>query len=164
MNKAIFLDRDGVINREIGRYVTSEAEFELLPNIGKNLYALQQAGYMLIVVTNQAGIAKNLYSHEVLADIHKKMTDELAEAGVQITEIYYAPQHVAYSSQSLSRKPNSLMIEKAMARFNISPNNSYLIGDKPRDIEAGESAGLKACFLINSNEGLEHIVFDILNK
>lgn len=147
-NKAIFFDRDGVINKEIGDYVTRIEDFEVLPGVLESLLAFQEKGYLLIVVTNQGGIAKGLYTHETLHAIHQKMKDSLP--GVKFTEIYYSPDHPECNGLSLSRKPGSMMIEKAIARFEIDPSISYLIGDNIRDIEAGEKVGLR-CFQINSN-------------
>lgn len=156
MNKAIFLDRDGVINREIGDYVCRKDDFEILPHVPAILKKLQEFGFMLIVITNQAGIAKGLYTHADLAEIHQKMIDELAKQQIQITEIYYSPHHPDYTGKSISRKPDSVLLEKAIARFNIDPKKSYLIGDNLRDIQAAEKVGVRG-FLVDSNQDYKHL-------
>ncbi len=159
MKKAIFLDRDGVINKEIGDYVCNVSQFEILPHVPTALKIMQDLGYILIVITNQGGIAKGLYTHTDLDVMHQKMKTELAEFGVDITEIYYSPHHPHFSGKSLSRKPESMLLEKAIARFNIDPNQSFLIGDNQRDIEAAEKVGVKG-FLIKSNTDFSHFLTD----
>lgn len=153
MNKAIFLDRDGVLNRELGDYVCRLDDFEVLPDVAKALRVFRERGYLLIVVTNQGGIAKGWYSHETLHCMHEKLKQELAGEGVELTEIYYSPQHPLHTGNSLCRKPGSLMLEKALARFDIDPARSYLIGDRERDIEAAEKAGVQG-ILIESDQSL----------
>lgn len=150
-NKAFFLDRDGVINRELGDYVTKLSDFEILPHAIQAMKKFQEAGYLLIIITNQAGIAKGLYSHETLNEIHNYLKKTLKKEGIKITEIYYCPHHPDFNGKCLCRKSGSIMIEKAITKFNISAKDSFLIGDKARDIEAGEKVGLKG-LLIDSNE------------
>lgn len=157
MNKAIFLDRDGVLNREIGDYVTRIEDFELLPDVIPFLQEMQKRGYLLIVITNQGGIAKGLYTHEGLQTMHQKMLDAFAVAGVKITEIYYSPHHQEFTGNSLSRKPGSMMLEKAMARFEIDAKQSYFIGDADRDMEAGKKAGVKT-IKMESNQSLMSVI------
>jgi len=155
MHKAVFLDRDGVVNKEIG-YVTCADELELLPDSIKAMKELQQKGYLLIIITNQGGITKGLYSELDLKNIHDKMKNELEEQGIKITEIYYCLHHDKYT-KCLCRKPDSMMIEKGIARFDIDVSTSYMVGDFDRDIEAGEKAGLKA-IKIESNSSLLNIL------
>jgi D-glycero-D-manno-heptose 1,7-bisphosphate phosphatase len=139
MNKAVFLDRDGVLNEEIGNYVWTFDSFKIVDGIIEVLQKLKSNGYKLIVVTNQAGIAKGLYTH---ADV-KKMHDHFQEqSGSVIDHFYYAPGHPSVS-ESLMRKPDSLMWEKAMAKFNIDPSKSWMIGDKERDLIPAKKFGIK---------------------
>src|ERR1700752_69200 len=105
MNKAIFLDRDGVTNREIGNYITSVDLFEMNPNLGEVLKEFKEKGYLLIIITNQGGIAKSMYTHEILADIHNKMNRSLTEQGILLDDIYYCPHHPDFS-KCLCRKPD----------------------------------------------------------
>jgi D-glycero-D-manno-heptose 1,7-bisphosphate phosphatase len=141
MNKAVFLDRDGVINREKGSYVSNEDEFELLPGVPQALKVWAERGYLLIVITNQGGIAKKLYTLEQLHSIHMKMTGLLALHQVFLTDIFLCPHHPE-SGRCICRKPDSLMLEKAIAVHNISPFKSYFVGDQERDAMAGEKAGV----------------------
>lgn len=140
-NKAVFLDRDGVINHDPGDYTRSLDEFHVLPTVFEALKQLQDAGFLLVLITNQGGIAKGQYTHEAVDEIHTSFVTSCAEHGIAITGIYYSPHHPDFG-ESLSRKPGGLMIEKACARYNIDPSLSWMIGDKARDIEAGNSAGV----------------------
>ncbi len=153
MNKAIFLDRDGIINHDPGDYTKSIEEFTILPDLWSALKTLQEKGYLLILITNQGGIAKGLYGHEEVAEIHNYFLQEAEKNGVKITEIYYSPHHDDYG-KSLSRKPGSLMIERGLAKFNIDPKKSYMIGDKQRDCDAGEKVGVQGV-LIPTNDPLK---------
>lgn len=142
--KTIFLDRDGVLNRETtGLYITQATDFELLPEVLVFLKTLQERGYQFIIITNQGGIEKGLYSHEALSEVHAKMTGLFETEGIAITSIYYCPHHIELGTKCLCRKPNSLMLEKAIARFKVDVQASYFIGDKWSDLEAGERVGLK---------------------
>lgn len=160
-NKAVFLDRDGVINKEIGNYITRPEEFQLVPGIGKSLKKLMDKGYLLIVITNQAGIAKGLYSHETLHEIHQRMEKELSPDGVKLTAIYYCPHHPDFDGPCLCRKPGSLMLEQAIEKFHIDVDQSFFIGDRDRDIEAGNKVGVTG-FKIESNAGIEAVLKSIL--
>jgi D-glycero-D-manno-heptose 1,7-bisphosphate phosphatase len=140
-NKAIFLDRDGVINHDPGDYTKSIEEFTILPTVMEALNALQVAGYKLILITNQGGIAKGLYDHDAVKTIHDYFVSQCAEQGIEITDIFYSPHHPDYG-ESLTRKPGGLMIEKACAKHAIDPKQSWMVGDKLRDVQAGESAGV----------------------
>lgn len=153
MNKAIFLDRDGIINHDPGDYTKHISEFTILPDLWPALKELQKRGYLLILITNQGGIAKGLYGHEEVAEIHAYFLQEAEKNGVSITEIYYSPHHDDYG-KSLSRKPGSLMIERGLAKFNIDPKKSYMIGDKQRDCDAGEKVGVQGV-LIPTNDALK---------
>lgn len=160
-NKAVFLDRDGVLNRELGRYVCGPEDLEILPGVPEALKSFREKGYLLVVITNQAGIAKGLYSHETLQRMHEKLEGELGRAGVRLDAIYYSPQHPDYSGRSLCRKPGSLMLEKAMARFCIDASRSCFIGDRERDMQAAAAAGVKG-ILIPSNSSLLKVVEQVL--
>jgi D-glycero-D-manno-heptose 1,7-bisphosphate phosphatase len=140
MQKCVFLDRDGVLNRERGDYTYLTDEFEVLPNVPEALTLLKKNGYLLIVVTNQGGIAKELYKKNDVLACHLKLQEN---CGSLIDDLYYAPSHPNYS-ESLSRKPDSLMLERAIARYNIDPAQSWMIGDSLRDLQAAEKVGVKA--------------------
>jgi D-glycero-D-manno-heptose 1,7-bisphosphate phosphatase len=158
--KAIFLDRDGVLNHDPGDYTTTVADFEILPNVLETLKTWWDLGYGFIVITNQAGIDKGLYSFETVDAIHTYFQGSCVMKGFAIDAFYFCPHHPEYSGKCLCRKPGSLMIEKALHRFNLNPKNCLMIGDKERDIEAARRAGVKGC-LIDTNAGLHAGIIDM---
>lgn len=160
MVKLILLDRDGVINKELGAYVTNPIDFELLPHVIPNLIKLKRAGILVVVITNQGGIAKGLYTHQTLTQIHQKLTMALAEYQLVFDEIYYCPHHPEYG-KCLCRKPGSIMIEKALARFVVNPQDAIMIGDTQRDVDAANAAGVKAV-KIESNQDWSSIIDEIV--
>ena len=162
MNKAIFLDRDGVINFDPGDYTYNLSEFKLNDGILENLKKLYDNGFLLIIITNQGGISKKLYTHQDVEAIHKYLANELNRVNVQLAEIYYCPHH-SINENCICRKPDSLMIEKAIARFDIDPKKSFMIGDKMRDVEAAEKAGIKG-IKVGLNENIKKYVDQIINK
>jgi len=162
MNKAVLLDRDGVINRERNDYTFRIEDFEILPDVYKALQLLQKAGYLLIIISNQSGIGRGLFKVEDTEKMHGYLLDELKKENIRIEEIYYCVHHPETGS-CLCRKPDSLNVEKALARFNIDPAKSYFIGDKERDILAGEKVGVKG-ILIESNSSLITAIQPCLEK
>ena len=156
MNKAIFLDRDGVINKELGDYVYRLEDLELNEDVEDSLLKLKSHGYLLVVITNQSGIAKGIYGHKEVDTIHASIAESLSAKGIDIAAFYYCPHHPDFSN-CLCRKPGSVMVEKAMARFNIDPTSSYFVGDRDRDVEAGEAVGVKGV-KIEANTGLQPLL------
>ncbi|MBL4754705.1 MAG: HAD family hydrolase [Flavobacteriales bacterium] len=156
MNKAVFLDRDGVINYEDGDYTYDKEFFRINDDVFEALKIFIDRGYLLIVITNQSGIAKSVYHHENVEELHEYMSATFAEHGIEFTEIYYCPHHPDFT-ECLCRKPQNIMVEKALARFNIDPKASFVIGDRERDIIAGGTAGLTG-ILIESNSSLVEVV------
>lgn len=142
MRAAIFLDRDGVINHDPGDYTKHVGEFHLLPTVLEALRALKKKGFEFVVITNQGGIAKGLYAHEDVAEIHRELDRVCAANGTPLLGTFYSPHHPDFG-ESLSRKPGSLMVERACARFGIDPARSWMVGDKERDLEAGRGAGVR---------------------
>src|SRR2546422_852755 len=141
MNKAIFLDRDGIINKEYNRgYTYTVDKFIINDDVIEAIKSYRDKGYLLILITNQSGIAKDIYTHDDVAATHNYMENVFGENGVSLDAIYYCPHHPDFDSHCLCRKPDSLLLEKAMARFNIDPSQSYFIGDAERDYKAGIKA------------------------
>lgn len=138
--KALFLDRDGVINKERGDYVFRREEFEFEPGIFELGRIAVQSGFLLIGITNQGGIQKGLYSIEETDTLHQWMCQRFEEEFCPLTDIYLSPYHKNFSKNILS-KPSSLMIEKACAKYGINPRLSWMIGDRARDVEAGKRVG-----------------------
>lgn len=146
MTKAVFLDRDGVLNKELGHYTTHVNELEVLNHAISACKKLKEEGYLLVVITNQGGIAKGIYSHKQLKEIH----DEICIKIPEIDFVYYCPHHDLIT-KCLCRKPLGLMLEKAIYNHKIDVKNSFMIGDSDRDILAAESVGVKG-IKINPNE------------
>jgi len=139
MQKAVFLDRDGVLNEEIGDYVYRLEDFKIVPGIIDVLQQLKDAGFLLIVATNQAGITKGRYNREDMARMHDYFQQE---SGQLIDHFYFAANHPVFS-ESLLRKPDSLMWEKAIAKYNIDPSVSWMVGDKERDLVPAQKLGIQ---------------------
>lgn len=160
-NKCIFLDRDGVLNVDRVDYVYRMEEFIIPPGVGEALRDLKDAGYLLVIITNQSGIAKGVYKREDVYLIHQAIQDG---TGVELDDIYFCPYHEKFDSHSLTRKPGSLMIEKAAAKYEVDMDASWMVGDHERDITAGTRAGLRTIRL--APQGTEtkatHLVDDLL--
>lgn len=152
MLKAIFLDRDGVIIWERGDYNYREEHIRFIDGIVESLRRLSQRKYQLIVISNQGGIAKGLYSQQDVEKIHKIIKEFFAKQMVLIKDFYYCPHHQSIY-KCLCKKPDSLLLEKAMAYHDISAKRSYFIGDKQTDLEAGRKAGIPT-ILIPPNASL----------
>ncbi|MBL3658056.1 D-glycero-alpha-D-manno-heptose-1,7-bisphosphate 7-phosphatase [Fulvivirga sediminis] len=147
MNKCVFLDRDGVINKDYVDYVYTPEKFEVLPGVKEALVALKKAGYLLVVITNQSGIAKGIYTREQMHECHQLMQKEF---DFMIDHIYYAPWHPTVT-ESLTRKPGTLMFEKAIAKFNIDTDHSWMVGDKERDLVPAKTLGIKTIQVDNDD-------------
>ncbi len=151
--KAIFIDRDGVINCDTGHYyVFRPRNFVLNRGIVKALKALKEAGFLLIVITNQGGVDRKIYGKKDVEEVHRYMHALLGKKGVEIDAVYYCPHHDEVQ-KCLCRKPLNLNLEKAISRFSIDRKKSWMIGDSLRDIAAGETSGLHT-LKIESNEDL----------
>lgn len=162
LNKAVFLDRDGVLNEERGDYIQQLSDFKILPFVATELKRLRDAGFKLIVVTNQGGISKGLYTHEILAQMHQFLMEELKKENVVFDEIYYCPHHPDHS-KCLCRKPDSILVEKGLAKFNLNAELCFFIGDKQRDIDCASKAGVKG-ILIEANENWSWVSNKIINE
>lgn len=154
MNKALFLDRDGVINKEIN-YLHRIEEVVFLDGIFEICQHFQSLGFLIIVITNQAGIARGYYTEAEFLQVTDWMTQQFKKKGIEITRVYYCPYHPTegkgkYRADSYDRKPNPGMILKAKDEFDLDLKKSILIGDKESDIEAGIQAHVGTNVLIKS--------------
>lgn len=138
LNKCVFLDRDGVLNEELGYQLTQAEEFKVKEGIAEPLRRLKQAGYLLIVITNQSGIAKGDYTEEFVLECHEKIQKSI---GGLLDDLYFAPGHESVS-RSLLRKPDSLMFEKAISKHHIDASQSWMVGDKERDLIPARKMGI----------------------
>jgi D-glycero-D-manno-heptose 1,7-bisphosphate phosphatase len=154
--KAVFLDRDGVLNQEMGDYVRRFEDFHVLDNFDA-LKTLQDRGYMLLVATNQGGLAKGWYTEDELGKMHNHLREVYAERGVVITDFFYCPHHPNFTGDCDCRKPKPGLLLRGIAKYNIDPALSYFIGDRERDVEAGTAAGVKG-ILIDSDQPISTIL------
>ncbi len=143
LKPCIFVDRDGVLNKERGAYTYKIADFEIPEGVGAALKLAKQHGYLLIVITNQGGVAKGLYS---LAEVYQCHEYLQQQTGSLIDDIYVAHQHPDVS-ESLLRKPDSLMFEKAIAKHGIDASKSWMVGDSSRDLIAAAKLGIKGYYI-----------------
>ena len=156
-NICIFLDRDGVINEDNPNYTFRVDAFKILHGVVDSLQLLKSKGYFLVVVTNQSGIAQGLYTREQMEDCHRYFQQQ---CGNLIDHFYFSPDHPTISA-SLSRKPSTLMFEKAIAKFKIDVARSWMIGDRGRDIAPARKLGIKTIQVgdeIAENEKADYMV------
>ena len=151
MKKAIFLDRDGTLNPDPG-YISNPDDFTLFPKIGSALKQLKDKGYLLILITNQSGIARGLITPEQLDSIHEKLQLLLKQDNAQLDAIYYCPHHPDFPDKHgvsicNCRKPAPGMILKAAKDMNIDIKNSFMIGDKASDINIALNSGVTPIFI-----------------
>ncbi len=150
MKKVLFLDRDGVINIEKD-YLYKIADFEFIDGIIELCKYYQSLGYLIIVVTNQSGIARGYYSEDDFNKLSSWMADEFSNKGILINKVYFCPHHPDISGYCNCRKPNPGMLLQAKKEFNIDMKKSILIGDKERDIESALNAGLNETYLFDES-------------
>lgn len=168
--KAIFLDRDGTINKYVG-FLRNIDDFELIEGVAEAIKLINQSGYLAIVITNQPVIARGEVTWEELNEIHKKMATLLGKESAYVDGIYICPHHPdkgfegerpEYKIDCDCRKPKPGLLLQAAKDFNIDLSESYMIGDSHRDVEAGENAGVKKSILIKENN--ENALLSIINE
>jgi histidinol-phosphate phosphatase family protein len=158
MRKAVFLDRDGVIN-ENGSKIDSPEKFEMIDGVPESIKRLNEAGFLVIIVTNQPEIAKGFFGFVELENVHKHMKELLEKQGARIDSIYVCPHHPEkgfpgevpeLKMKCECRKPEPGMILRAITDNSIDPAQSWIVGDSKSDIIAGQKAGLKTILLTAS--------------
>ena len=147
MRKALFLDRDGVINVD-KNYVCTISDFEFTKGIFELCRNYQDEGYLIFVVTNQAGIARKIFSEDNFLELTGWMLKQFNEKGIEIAKVYYCPHHPDFTGTCNCRKPKPGLFLRAAKDFDIDMSESVLIGDKESDIRAGVNAGIKTCLYI----------------
>jgi D-glycero-D-manno-heptose 1,7-bisphosphate phosphatase len=143
--RAIFIDRDGTLNEEVG-YVCSLDEFRLYDFAAESVRLINEAGWLAIVVTSQAGVARGMFSEDFLAEVHNTMTAQLARKGARLDAIYYCPHHPDVGSETYRRecdcrKPKPGMLHRAAADFNLDLTECVVIGDRFRDFAMAQAVG-----------------------
>ncbi|MBT9132808.1 MAG: D-glycero-alpha-D-manno-heptose-1,7-bisphosphate 7-phosphatase [Firmicutes bacterium] len=139
-NKAVFLDRDGTMAKDV-HYCSRPEDFELFPYTAKAIRLLNEHGFKVVVITNQSGIARGYFTEETLAEIHEKMKRELAKEGALVDGIYYCPHHP--DDNCNCRKPKPKLVLQAAKDFDIDLKHSFAVGDLQMDIELGKAVGCK---------------------
>lgn len=155
--KIIFLDRDGVINRDpgFGGYVTSWQEFDFLPGSLEALKKLHQTGYTVIVISNQGGVAKGLYTQKALDEITKNMLAQVEQAGGRIRAVHYCPHQDEDNCNC--RKPKTGLFARATKGIQVNFVETYFVGDNRRDVLAAKAIGAKSIFVLSGNTKLEEL-------
>lgn len=148
----LFLDRDGVLNRERGEHTWRLEDVEILPGVVEGIGRMRRAGYRCIVISNQSGIGLGLYDHADVVRVHAHMREVLTRGGADLDDLFYCPHHPS-KGRCLCRKPGSLMLERALARHGLSVRDSVMIGDRDRDVEAACAVGIRAV-LVEPNRSL----------
>jgi len=155
--KAVFLDRDGVINIE-KNYLYKISDFDFIDGIFESCQYLQNLRYKLFIITNQSGIARGFYTENDFHNISQYLINKLSEHDITINKIYHCPCHPDFSNECLCRKPLPKMILDAQKEFNINLKNSILVGDKISDIQAGKNAGIIHNFLLSDEVTFQTII------
>lgn len=164
---AVFVDRDGTINEQMG-YVNHPSRFVLLPGTAQAIRLLNDNGFYVIVVSNQSGVARGYFPVSLLDEINALMKRKLAEAGAHIDAIYYCPHYPSgvvkrYTMKCKCRKPGIGLIEKARKDLNIDMSRSYVIGDTCSDLEMGQNAGIPGV-LVKTGYGLGELKYVLPQK
>lgn len=165
LKPAVFLDRDGTIARDVP-YCPGPEQFELLPGVVRAIRILNQRGITAVVITNQSGIARGYFTPDDLARIHHKLHLELAQGNAHLDGIYYCPHHP--DDGCLCRKPKPGLFMQAAHELSIDLSRSFMIGDQPKDIEAGKNAGCRTVLISTARPQENDMVpdytaFDILD-
>lgn len=148
--RAVFLDRDDTIARDV-RYCRRPEDLEILPTVPEAIRHLNENGFAVVVVTNQSGITRGYFTEETLAQIHKKMKDELGNHGAWVDAIYYCPHHP--DDRCECRKPKPGLLLQAATELGIDLHSSYMVGDAPMDVDAGKAAGCKTILVGTGSNG-----------
>jgi D-glycero-D-manno-heptose 1,7-bisphosphate phosphatase len=147
VNRAIFLDRDGVINQRPveGEYITRWEDFHVLPGVAESISLLNRAGFQVIVITNQRCVAKQQITEPALQEMHRRMLEALAAQGATVDAVYYCPHD--HEPACECRKPQPGMILEASQTWSIDLKASWMVGDSASDVEAGRRAGCKTVYI-----------------
>jgi D-glycero-D-manno-heptose 1,7-bisphosphate phosphatase len=156
-NKALFLDRDGVINAE-KNYVSKKEDFEFIEGIFEFCSFFQKKGYLIFVITNQAGIARGYYTESDFKILSDWMVSEFIQRDIHISKVYYCPHHPDITGLCDCRKPNPGMILQAAKEFDLNLSESILIGDHESDLKAGEIAGITRNYIFHESSDFKKIV------
>jgi len=154
-NKAVFLDRDGTINVEVG-YLSNPEDLELIPGAARAVARLNDAGFVVVVVTNQAGVARGYFTEEDVIAVNRRMVEVLQQEGARIDGIYYCPHHPEFGGETYRkdcecRKPNTGMVKRAIADLDIDVSRSYVVGDHMGDVLLGINSGARSIHVLTGH-------------
>lgn len=153
MKRAVFMDRDGTISEEVG-YINHPSRFRLFPYTAPAIRLVNEAGWLAIVVTNQAGVARGYFSEDMVQTIHAQLKQELENEGARLDAIYYCAHHPSvgdppYRLDCDCRKPRPGLIRLAAEDFDIDLDKSWMVGDRYSDIEMAQNAGVNSALLLS---------------
>lgn len=146
-NRAVFLDRDGTINEEVG-YLSRLEELKIYENAAEAIRLMKQKGFLAVVITNQSGVARGFFSEDFIITVHNKINEYLKAHGTSLDALYYCPHHPRYGNEHYRRecscrKPQPGLLIKAAEDLDIDLKSSYVIGDMPRDMDIARRVGAK---------------------
>jgi len=152
MNRAVFIDRDGTISEEVG-YVNHPSRFRLLPHSAEAIRTLNQAGWLAVLVTNQAGVARGYFSENMIQEVHARLVSELEQEGARLDGIYYCAHHPTvgeppYRLDCECRKPRPGLIHRAATELDIDLAHSWMVGDRLGDVELARNAAIHSAFVL----------------
>ena len=153
MRKAVFIDRDGTISEEVG-YINHPSRFRVFPYSAPAIKKLNENGWLAIVVTNQAGVARGYFSENLITEVHQKLKQELEENDAQLDAIFYCAHHPTvgeppYRADCDCRKPKPGLVHQAASQFDVDLDQSWMVGDRYSDIELARNAGLRSAFVLS---------------
>ncbi|MBW8333795.1 MAG: HAD family hydrolase [Prolixibacteraceae bacterium] len=161
MDKAIFLDRDGVlIDNQQHYYIWKSDQMKFVDGVFKNLQLLQENGFLLFIVSNQGGISRGLYSKEDILKLHDELIQTFRKNNITITDILFCPHH-SDNEKCLCRKPEPLMIEKLIAKYDLNPSESVMVGDSDPDMQAAAGAGIRG-IKITANQNMLPYILELI--
>ena len=154
--KAVFIDRDGTLIRD-KNYLSDPDKIEWYPGVFEALRKLARAGFRLVVVTNQSGVARGYFGEETVREVNNRLEEELGREGIELEDIYYCPAHPEaeaekYRQNLHRRKPAPGMLKEACCEHGLSPGESFMVGDKPSDVECGKRAGCRSILVETGKE------------
>ncbi len=153
MNKAVFLDRDGTVSEEVG-YLDDLGRLRLISGAGSAIKSLNEAGFKVVLVTNQSGVARGFFTEALVQEAHALLVKMLRPEGARIDAVYYCPHHPTagnshYTLDCDCRKPKTGLIDRAVKELAIDRNHSYMVGDKWSDIELAQRAGIRSVLVMS---------------
>ncbi len=155
MTKAVFLDRDGTINQEV-EYLDNLSDLSLIQGVHEGIRTLNQADFMVVVITNQSGVARGYFDEGFVDTVHRELGKQLERAGARVDKWYFCPHHpeagrAPYRQICTCRKPATGMLEQAVQEFDIDLTHSYMVGDSLSDLQTAWNAGISSILVLTGH-------------